>query len=494
MRGSRRVDDRRVAGAADPQQRAGGVDPARGVGHAHEPEQREQLLVRERLLGHDQRERRDEHARLRRRLDVRGARPARARPCPPARRLDAPVGIAARRERAAPPPRRARARRCAPARATNASATRSSTIATDSFVHRIELSNAFESARHARRLRRRRRSRRPAPARCRARRRATGCRERYAARTTAVPPVATITSTPWSAISASISGIVGSSTTCRQPSGAPASTAARASSVHGLDARLARQRVRRDDDRVAGHQRQQDLEVDGRDRVRRRRQREHDAGRLRDRDDLRLGVDLRVDVVADGVALGDPARARLVLAPLVLGDAHAGLLDRRESEPFSVLVCRFGDRVDHPLRPLAVVGGERWWPPSARGASIMRARGAPGGSERAASTMLMPAAPPRSGGGSASAWPIATAVRSRISSTIAGPEQDPGLELQHARVERREDRPHAVLVQPAHDELRALRVVELEPHHHAVLADADEPLGIRAPGSRAARSRKRSAM
>jgi hypothetical protein len=30
----------------------------------------------------------------------------------------------------------------------NASATRSSTIATDSLVHRIELSNAFESARH----------------------------------------------------------------------------------------------------------------------------------------------------------------------------------------------------------------------------------------------------------------------------------------------------------------------------------------------------------
>jgi hypothetical protein len=50
--------------------------------------------------------------------------------------------------------------------------------------------------------------------------------ERYAARTTAVPPVATITSTPRSLISASISGIVGSSTTCRQPSGAPADTAA----------------------------------------------------------------------------------------------------------------------------------------------------------------------------------------------------------------------------------------------------------------------------
>jgi hypothetical protein len=42
--------------------------------------------------------------------------------------------------------------------------------------------------------------------------------------------VATITSTPRSPISASISGIVGSSTTCRHPSGAPAATAAWASS------------------------------------------------------------------------------------------------------------------------------------------------------------------------------------------------------------------------------------------------------------------------
>ncbi len=52
--------------------------------------------------------------------------------------------------------------------------------------------------------------------------------------------MATITSTPSSAISASISGIVGSSTTCRQPSGAPATAAACASrctaSAHTLRA------------------------------------------------------------------------------------------------------------------------------------------------------------------------------------------------------------------------------------------------------------------
>ena len=75
-----RVDHRRVAGAADAQHRAGGVDAAAGVGHAHEAEQREELLARERLLGHDQR---------------RTARPARgssaARGCPA---LARPAGAA----------------------------------------------------------------------------------------------------------------------------------------------------------------------------------------------------------------------------------------------------------------------------------------------------------------------------------------------------------------------------------------------------------------
>ena len=116
-----------------------------------------------------------------------------------------------------------------PSSRSNASATRSSTIATDSLVQRIELSNAFESARQAAAcatsaLASTSAGTLPGPTP------SAGLPERYAARTTAVPPVATITSTPRSAISASISGIVGSSTTCRQPSGAPASTAARASS------------------------------------------------------------------------------------------------------------------------------------------------------------------------------------------------------------------------------------------------------------------------
>ena len=53
-----------------------------------------------------------------------------------------------------------------------------------------------------------------------------GLPERYAARTTALPPVATTTSVVGSVISASISGIEGSSTIWMQPSGAPARTAA----------------------------------------------------------------------------------------------------------------------------------------------------------------------------------------------------------------------------------------------------------------------------
>ena len=57
-----------------------------------------------------------------------------------------------------------------------------------------------------------------------------GFPERCAARTTAVPPVATITSVTGSDISASTSGTVASGTTWIVPSGAPASVAAAASS------------------------------------------------------------------------------------------------------------------------------------------------------------------------------------------------------------------------------------------------------------------------
>jgi hypothetical protein len=56
-----------------------------------------------------------------------------------------------------------------------------------------------------------------------------GLPEEYAARTTGTPPVARMTSVRSSVISASMSGMDGSSTTCTTPSGAPADTAARPS-------------------------------------------------------------------------------------------------------------------------------------------------------------------------------------------------------------------------------------------------------------------------
>src|SRR5215213_10319484 len=121
--------------------------------------------------------------------------------------------------------------------------------------------------------------------------------------------------------------------------------------------------------------------------------------------------------------------------------------------------------------------------------SIIRARGAPGGSAGTASTTLMDG-PPRPRQKSRDrrlarragnvAQRLADGDRGAVEDLVhqVGPEQDPRLELEHPRIEGREDRPDAVLVEPAHDELGALRVVELEPHHDPVLADAHEPLGI----------------
>src|SRR5215831_16333075 len=53
-----------------------------------------------------------------------------------------------------------------------------------------------------------------------------------------------------------------------------------------------------------------------------------------------------------------------------------------------------------------------------------------------------------------------------------GRYQHARLVLQHPGVEGGEDRPDPGLIQPPHDELGALRVVELQPHHQAVLPDA----------------------
>src|SRR3954453_12267855 len=123
-------------------------------------------------------------------------------------------------------------------------------------------------------------------------------------------------------------------------------------------------------------------------------------------------------------------------------------------------------------------------------ASIMRARGAPGGSVRTASAAALTGGPrgarpslrphplPRRAGGVAER--LADGHGGAVEDLVheVGAEEDARLELEHPRVEGGEDRPHAVLVESAHAELGALGVVELEAHHHAVLADADEPLGI----------------
>src|SRR3954452_16450007 len=121
--------------------------------------------------------------------------------------------------------------------------------------------------------------------------------------------------------------------------------------------------------------------------------------------------------------------------------------------------------------------------------SIIRARGAPGGSPATASTTLTGGAPrPRRRSRDRRlarrardvAQRLADGDRGAVEDLVdqVGPEQDPRLELEHPRVERREDRPYALLIEPAHDELGALGVGELEPHHAPVLADAHEPLGI----------------
>ncbi len=101
-------------------------------------------------------------------------------------------------------------------------------ISTDSLVHSTELSNALLAA-----------MRRAAAARSAVASTSTGTLpgptpsaglpDRCAARTTGVPPVATITSVTGSAISASMSGTVALATTWMTPSGAPASTATPAS-------------------------------------------------------------------------------------------------------------------------------------------------------------------------------------------------------------------------------------------------------------------------
>src|SRR3954453_16037327 len=140
-------------------------------------------------------------------------------------------------------------------------------------------------------------------------------------------------------------------------------------------------------------------------------------------------------------------------------------------------------RVRSRSKPANAVAAQRARP------SIMRARAAPGGSDGTVSTAAaLIRGGLRSGRrsrdrrlarrGRGVAQRLADGDRGAVEDLVdeVRPQQDARLELEHARVERREDRPHPVLVEAAHDELGALGMVELESHDDAVLADPDEPL------------------
>ena len=83
--------------------------------------------------------------------------------------------------------------------------------------------------------------------------------------------------------------------------------------------------VRADDDRIAGHEAGQDLEVRGRDRIRRRGEGEHDSGGPRDLDDLSAVEHPRAHEVLVAVHGPKSGRACDVLQVLVLGDTEPGL-------------------------------------------------------------------------------------------------------------------------------------------------------------------------
>ncbi len=164
-----------------------------------------------------------------------------------------------------------------------------------------------------------------------------------------------------------MSGIEGSSTTWIAPSGAPASTAAsarvRAASAHTPFGH----RVGAHYGDAPRHEAEQRLEVHRRHRVRRRSQRQHDAGRPWDREDLRCRVEAGRDVVVVPVGLDDAGAAGDVLDRLVLDNAITGLahrhlgvlarlgragVRRRRHDPVDAVLVVAGERERGPLRPL----------------------------------------------------------------------------------------------------------------------------------------------
>ena len=166
-------------------------------------------------------------------------------------------------------------------------------------------------------------------------------------------------------ITVSMIGSDGLSMTWTMPSGAPACFGGAVDEARRVGAAGLGGRVRADDDRVPGEEREDRLVEDRADRVGRWRQREDHAGGLGDRHGLRRLVDDGVGEVLVGVVLVEADRAEPVLDLLVVDDAEAGLLDR----PFGVAPrlgrrrLRHGGDDRHHRR--ARIGGVGRAPPSA---------------------------------------------------------------------------------------------------------------------------------
>ena len=218
-----------------------------------------------------------------------------------------------------------------------------------------------------------------------------------------------------SPISASTSGIDGSSTIWMTSRGAPARAAASASvrvaaMQHSLASGCGLRTIAL---RVISASRTLKYSVetgfvDG-------RQAEDHAGRAGDLEDPALGVRPRRDEVVVAVVLGDPARGDLVLRALVRGHAEAGLAHRLLGVLAGVLVRRVRHRGDDPLRRRPVVDGEL------RGRPLRRLEHHP----RPGDGVVLDG--DRAHSASRADESTAAASRSRMSSTICGPSSSPGL-------------------------------------------------------------------
>ena len=180
-----------------------------------------------------------------------------------------------------------------------------------------------------------------------------------------------------------------------------------------IDRALPGPRMRRDDHGVAGHQRQDHLEVHRRNGIRRRCQSQHHSGRTGDLDDLLLDVDAGRDEVLAPVEVEDAARAGPVLDHLVGDHTHLGLGHRGGGEALRFGVPGFDHRVDDRADGALVVLGVGGGGPAG---TFQQVAGLVDGGH----TFLRPVA-------AACARPTATSSRSRTSSQRSRPNNKPGL-------------------------------------------------------------------